>query len=335
LNIKDIASLTGLSVATVSRVINNQSSVTKETREKVEKVIKETGYTPNFLGRNLRVSKTQKILVIIPTISNLFYSEILEAIQDASTNSGFNILIGITNNDPELENKYMELLTTKQVDGAILFLSQFDKELMTAWSKKFPIVQCCEYTRGSDVTNVSIDNKQGAYDAVSYLISRGHTKIGAIRGQLYFASEADRTDGYMQALSDNRIERDLKYSYVTEYTMEGGKKGAEALMRLENPPTAIFAYGDTIAIGVIKTLKDMKKIVMNRKDGKRNVAVIGFDDIPLCTLFTPTISTVEQPKYQLGITAFNLLMEKMNNPDMENKSVVLPHRLIIRQSSEF
>jgi DNA-binding LacI/PurR family transcriptional regulator len=310
--------------------------VSPETREKVESAIAETGYVPNFLGRNLRVSKTHKILIILPTVDNPFYSEIMEAIQEEATHSEYTILIGVTNEDPILETKYMDMLTTKQVDGAITFLSKYDKESLSQWASQYPLVQCCEYTEGAQITNISVDNEQGAFDAVSYLVRKGHTKIGAIGGQLYFASESERTAGYKRALRQAGIDFKPEYCYVADYTPEGGFRGAKALMALEDPPTALFAYGDTMALGAIKALSDMGKIVVGRKDGERNVAVIGFDDIQLAGMISPTISSVYQPKYELGKRSFRLLMEQINKGP-ENKefySIKLMHKLVIRESSE-
>lgn len=336
MKIKDIAKMTGFSVATISRVMNNHPSVSADTRKKVEIAILETGYIPNFLGRNLRISNTHKILIILPTVSNQFYAEILEAIQEEANHSEYTVLIGVTNDDPALETKYMEMLTTKQVDGAIIFLSKYDKDSLSQWARKYPLVQCCEYTQGAQITNISVDNEQGAFDAVSYLIRNGHTKIGAIRGQLYFASETDRTMGYKRALEEAGIKFKPEYCYVADYTPEGGVMGAKQLMSLEDPPTAIFTYGDTIAIGAIKALKSMGKMKIGRTDGAHNVAVIGFDDIPLTTMLSPTLSSVYQPKYELGKKSFRLLMDQINQ-GIENKecvSIKLMHKLVIRESSE-
>lgn len=336
MKIKDIAKISGLSVATVSRVLNNQANVTKETREKVENAIAQTGYVPNVLGRNLRVSKTHKILVILPTLSNQFYSEILEAIQEQAIHSKYTILIGVTNNDPSLEEEYMHMLITKQVDGVITFLSKYDQYSLSQWASKYPLVQCCEYTEGAQITNISVDNEQGAYDAVTYLIRKGHTRIGAIKGQLYFASENERTRGFKRALQDAGIEYRTEYCYTADYTPEGGVLGAQALMQLPEPPTAIFAYGDTIAIGAIKALKVMGLMKRDRKDGIKNIAVIGFDDIPLAEMFSPTISSVYQPKYELGKRSFKLLMDQINDASdkKEFHTIRLPHKLVIRESSE-
>lgn len=336
MKIKDIAKISGLSVATVSRVLNNHPNVTKETREKVKNAITQTGYVPNVLGRNLRVSKTQKILVILPTISNQFYSEILEAIQEQAIHSKYTILIGVTNNEPNLEEEYMNMLITKQVDGVITFLSKYDKDSLSQWASKYPLVQCCEYTEGAQITNISVDNEQGAYDAVSYLIRKGHTKIGAIKGQLYFASETDRTKGYRRALEEAGLEYRPEYCYTADYTPEGGALGTHALMRLQDPPTAIFAFGDTIAIGVIKTLRVMGLMKRDRKDGVKNISVIGFDDIPLAEMLSPSISSIYQPKYEIGKRAFKLLMNQIDGTTdiKEFQTIRVLHKLVIRESSE-
>lgn len=328
MKIKDIAKITGVSTATVSRVINDDPNVSHETREKIKKAIDDTGYIPNFLGRNLRISKTYKILLIIPTIDNPFYTEILEAIEESAETSGYTILIGITNNKPELENKYMEMLTTKQVDGAIVFLSNYDKDELSLWAKNFPLVQCCEHTPGSMISSVCIENFEAAYEAVSYLISKGHRDIGAVGGELYFASERKRADGYKKALSDHGIPYKTEYFCIEGYSIQGGQNGAKELMALERPPTAIFAFGDTIAIGVSKYLNDIGKPA-----GKR-VAVIGIDDIPMCEIFSPTISTIRQPRSALGRKAFTLLMERVEDNKEQIKRIRLPHQLIIRESSE-
>lgn len=328
MRIKDIAKMTGVSTATVSRVINNDPKVAEPTREKIKKVISDTGYIPNFLGRNLRISKTNKILLILPTIGNPFYADIIDSIEESAENSGYNILIGITNNKQELENKYMEMLTTKQVDGAIVFLSNYDKDELTQWAEKFPLVQCCEHTPESVITNVSIENFEAAYEAVSYLIGKGHRNIGAVGGQLYFASEERRAKGYKKALLDNNIEYRSEYVRIQSYTVDGGRVGAEELMSLENPPTAIFAFGDTIAVGVAKYLNDIGK------PAGEEIAVMGIDDIPICQIVSPTLSTVRQPMRELGQTAFSLLMERIEDNSGEVKRVRLPHKLIIRESSE-
>ena len=327
MTIRKIAELAGVSVATVSRVINNDPRVLKETKEKVMKVIDETGYVPNEVGRNLSKSKSNMILVVVPTILNPFYSKILKGIEERASEFGYGVLTAVTHLKPETEKKYLDMLRSKQVDGAITLYSTFGKQTMDELAEHYSIVEACEHIRGSNVSYTIIDNESAAYEAVTNFIQRGHKRIGLITGSYYKCSEQARGSGYEKALRDAGISYDERYVQVAEYTYETGAEACEKLLRLEDHPTAILTVSDSVAIGAINKISEFGLSV-------NDVEVMGFDNTSITKMYMPTISSIAQPRYELGVVAVDLLMEKMSNPDTINKSVILPHEIIYRDSAK-
>lgn len=327
MTIKDIAKLAGVSVATVSRVINEDTSVAEKLREKVLQVIKETNYVPNTVGRNLRKSKSDMILIMLPTLSNPFYSKILKGIEESASRQGYGILISVTHHDAKTESKYLEMLQMKQIDGVISLFSTLSIEELNKLASKYPIVQCCEHTEGAQLPYVMIDNKRAAYEATKYFISRGHNRIGMISGSYYESSEKAREQGYKDAILDANLIFDTSYIVKSNYKPESGMEMCKNLLSLPEAPTAILTVSDTLAIGAIKYLKS-KGI----KVGKE-IEVIGFDNASITRVYDPSISTVAQPRYDLGTVSVDLLIEKINNFKAVNKGIILPHTLILREST--
>lgn len=327
MTIKDIAKLSGTSVATVSRVINNDSKVRKDLKEKVLAVIKETNYIPNNMGRNLRKSKSEMILVMLPTLSNPFYSKILKGIEERANKLGYGVLLTVTHLQWKTEKKYLEMLQTRQVDGVISLFSELSINEIDDLASKYAFVQCCEYTEGAKLSYVTIDNQKAAYSAVNYLISHGHKKIGMISGSFYKNSEKSRENGYKRALIDAGLTFDDNYIIKSNYKPESGMESCEKLLNLKEPPTAILTVSDTLAIGAIKYLK-----TSGIKVGE-DIEVIGFDNASITKVYDPSISTVSQPRYDLGTVSVDLLIEKINDLSVVNKGIILPHELILRNST--
>lgn len=327
MTIKKIAIMAGVSVATVSRVINNDPRVLKETKDRVMKVIEETGYVPNEVGRNLSKSKSNMILVVVPTILNPFYSKILKGIEEQASEYGYGVLTAVTHLNSTIEKKYLDMLKSKQVDGAITLYSTFGKKTMDELAKNYPIVEACEHIRGSNVSYTMIDNESAAYEAVSNFIERGHKRIGMISGSYYKCSERARQDGYRNALIDAGLEYDENYIQIADYTYETGAEACGILMNMENPPTAILTVSDSVAIGAINKIYELKLSV-------DDVEVMGFDNTSITRMYMPTISSIAQPRYEIGVVAVDLLKEKIENLDSINKSVILPHAILYRDSAK-
>lgn len=327
LNIKDIAALSGVSVATVSRVINSDARVSKKSTQKVLKVIKETGYVPNLMGRNLRTNRSGKIMAMLPTISNPFYSKIIKGIEQCAGENGLGVFVVATHSDKEIESKYIDMAKSRQVDGIINFFSTLSAEEINEVAKTTPIVQCCEYTQGAAISYVHIDNYLASRAAVEYLIKRGHKRIAVVSGDYYKSSEAAREAGYRDALAEAGIEYDPCMVAKSDYEADGSELCCEKFLAMDIPPTAFFVFGDPGAAGVIRCLTKRGIAVGKEAD------VIGFDNTSISKIFMPSITTVSQPRFDLGYTAVNLLLEKIENINSLTKGVVLPFDLILREST--
>jgi len=325
--INDVAAMAGVSVATVSRFINGSSKVSPEACEKVTKAIKELNYRPNLLGRDLRRTKSQRILVLLPSISNPFYSEIVKGIEDIANRNGFSIMLCNTDSDIKREKKYIKMLKSRLADGVILMASEMTCEELTELSLEVPMVQCCEYKEGVPVPHVSIDNEKAAYKAVKHLISLGHTRIGFIGADNQFLSSSLRKKGFLRALSEEGIAHEPAYSCYGNYGYKSGYRMLKRLLSLENKPTAVFCISDLVAIGAVRSAMEEKMRV------PEDLAVCGFDNIHFSWMFQPSITTISQPMYDLGCTAMDVLMGSVEGKDMDVVQYFLEHELVIREST--
>jgi LacI family transcriptional regulator, repressor for deo operon, udp, cdd, tsx, nupC, and nupG len=325
--IQEVAKAAGVSVATVSRVLNNSPSVNPDTREKVQNIIERLNYRPNLLGRNLRRSETKMILVLLPSISNPFYSKIVRGIEDVAHRNGYNILLCNTNSDSQRERVYIDLLRNRLADGIILMASDLDKDELSEIGKQFPVVQCCEYKEGAKVSHVSIDNVGAAYKVMKHLISLGHRRIGMIGCNNKNVSSIQREEGYKRALKDNSIEFDASLIKYGDYGFKSGLMAAKGFLDMKDRPTAIFAISDMMAIGVIKELKN------NGLKVPADMAVVGFDNISMASMYDPALTTVSQHQYDLGCTAMELLLKQARGEVAESQDLYMEYELIIREST--
>ncbi|MEG0751244.1 MAG: LacI family DNA-binding transcriptional regulator [Oscillospiraceae bacterium] len=326
MNIRDVAVLAETSTATVSRVINEDPHVSEEIRKKVLEVVELTGYKPNLVGKALRTQKSGKLLVLLPTIQNPYYSRVLQGVEQSASVQGYDTIIAITHRDPEIEKRYLILASTKQVDGVITFTSACSDEDVLNYSHQFPVVQC-----GASSTMVScacIDNVKASYEATEYLLHLGNKRIALLKGPYGRAYEVERENGYRYALLDNGLQVNQAYIVPCDYSYTDGFDCCDELMKLPEPPTAIFTSYDLSAAGAIKKL--LKLGLVPGKD----VDVIGFDGTYISAMYSPDITTVEQPGYELGKAALSLLLEKIDNPDSMVKKIIMSHKLTIRESTK-
>ncbi len=325
--IKDVAQLANVSVATVSRVLNNENNVKEKTKEKVLKAVKELNYTPNLLARNLRHSNTKCVLVLLPTISNQFYSTIIKGINSVVEKEGYNLMISITELDKKKEEAYIELLKTKRVDGIILFAPQISKKKLNNIAQNYPIIQCSEYLENTNTTIITIDNKKAGFDATKYLINLGHKNIAILTSEKPYTSAILREKGYREALKKSKIKIDENNIIKTDYTYKSTMEETEKLLNRKNSPTAIFTISDSMAIGAIKAIKKQGKIV-----GK-DIDIIGFDDTIISKISDPDITTISQPRFKMGELAMKSILEKINDNNSPNKFITLEHTLVVRNST--
>ncbi|UFJ40814.1 LacI family DNA-binding transcriptional regulator [Brevibacillus humidisoli] len=327
ITIQQVAKEAGVSVATVSRVLNKHPSVSLKTRQKVESVIERLHYEPNMLGRNLRISQSRMLLVLVPSISNPFYSKIVQGIEDVTRKHHYNILLCTTDTDIEREMIYLDLVKHKLADGVISMDPAADLDHLTGEGRQFPVIQCCEYSENLQIPYVSIDNRTAAYKAVKHLITLGHRKIAMINSDQRFLYARLRKEGYLKALEEYGIACREEWVIHTDLGFESGQRAMRAFLALEEKPTAVFCVSDTLAIGALKGIKEEGVRV------PQDIAVVGFDNIQFAAMMNPTLTTVAQPMYEMGCEAARMLIHKLNHPDDSLRSVILDHELIIREST--
>jgi DNA-binding LacI/PurR family transcriptional regulator len=326
--IKDVAKLAGVSVATVSRVINGSDAVHDATRQKVMDAIKELGYRPNLLGRYLRRTETKMVLVLLPTISNPFYSKIVLGIEDVAQKNGYSIMLCNTNSDVEREKIYIGLLRNRLADGVIFMAPAIESDLLSDIARNFPTAQCCEYKEEAPAPHVSIDNYSAARKAVKHLLDLGHERIAMITSDNNFISTKERERAYRQVLEEYGIEFNPALIRHGDYGFRSGLRSMLQLLDQPQRPTAVFCISDMMAIGAIKAAFE------KGLDVPGDLAVCGFDDIEFANMFEPPITTIAQPKYDLGCMAMRLMLKQIEEGILgEAEDVYLEHELIIRKST--
>ncbi len=327
ITIKDVAKAANVSVATVSRVLNNKNNVSEEAVQAVNRAVEELGYSPNFLGRDLRKSETKRILALIASTEQSFYNDVLRGMQDAAYGQGYDILIATTRNSPEHEMHLLGMLFSRAVDGAVLLAPRLDGKTIGELAKRYKLAICLERLDISDVLCVTIDNERAGYDATKYLIGKGRRRIGLITTEVRSQSSVDREHGYARALKDSGIPLDPALIYYGDYEAETGAKGCEHLMNIPNRPDAIFSISDTLSIGA------MTYAVQHGITVGKDVLFFGFDNIAYSHMFIPRLSTVEQPCYLQGKTVLEKLISNIKSEEQDRSTYMLPHSLILREST--
>lgn len=327
ITIKDVAKAANVSVATVSRVLNNKSNVSQEAVNAVNRAVEELGYSPNFLGRDLRKSETKRILAIISSTEPTFYNDVLRGMQDACSKKGYDVLIATTRNNPEHEMHLLGMLFARAVDGAVLLSPKLDSKTILELARKYKIAICLERLNSDGVLCVTIDNEKAGYDATKYLIGKGRKRIALITTEVRSQSSVDRENGYYRALKEAGIAPDENLVYFGDYSSDTGTKACELFLALPEKPDAIFSISDTISIGAMSCA-----IQHGIKIGK-DILFIGFDNISYSNMFIPKLSTVDQPCYLQGKTVAEKLMENIALETQDNTTYMLPHSLILREST--
>lgn len=326
MKMSDVAKLANVSPATVSRVLSQPELVNEETRRKVMEVINRVNYKPHIVARQFRTQETKIILVVVPDITSSFFSKVLRGIEHVAINSGYQVILGDTENDPKRELSYIDLLLQKQADGMVLLTARIDKEKLEDISEQFPVVLACEYMDGLNIPTVSIDNISSARKATEHLISLGHTRIAHITGPMDVILSRDRLKGYRQAMMSYDLEIESAFIQEADFGFASAYDQTLKLLALENPPTAVFVFNDEMAIGSIKAAKDQDLNV------PKDFAVVGFDNINIASMFEPALTTIEQPKYEIGKKAMEMLLDIIGGKELPKKKYVLSDELRIRES---
>lgn len=327
-SIKDIASRANVSISTVSRIINNSKYVAPELVERVNSIIEETGYTPDQIARSMVTKKTKLIGVIIPDISQRFYSTLLSGIEEVTSTYDYNILICNINENLEKEYKYLNILKSMRADGIIIMHEKFSPKVENFLSTvKVPIVLSSVKSRNLNALSVNIDDCKASYDAVEHLIKLGHKKIAMIGGDMEdITTGKNRFAGYRQVLQDHGVEYNKAYFRIGNFRIDDGYKAMEGILKAPVRPTAVFVVSDEMAIGAVNCITDKGLTVPG------DISVIGFDDIDLASVVKPKLTTVHQPIKEIGRMSAELLINQLENKSINVKEVVINHSLILRDS---
>jgi LacI family transcriptional regulator len=323
---KDIARMAGVSKATVSMVMNKKdASISDATRKRVLEIAKEMSYIPNSIARSLSTKKSGTIGVILPDITNPFFSEMARAIEDEAERLEYNLIICNTDNDIDKEQKYIELLISKLIDGIIFMSGGKSNESITILkNNNVPFVLVDRYIEGYEEDyGVFCLNKQGVKDGIKYLYEKGNRKIVFVKGREHLEISKQRLEGYIDAMKSYGI-YDEKYVFEGDFNVEGGIIATERIIDSFQNPDAIFYSNDMMALG------GMKILLRNGYNVPRDISVIGFDNIHISEVIEPELTTISQPIYKMGKKACSILIAVINGDLPTKKQVYFKTDLIIR-----
>jgi len=326
MSIEKVAQLAGVSKATVSRVLNAHPGVKPDTREKVLSAIAACDYQPNLLARQLRTAQSHMLLVLISDITNPFCSRVVQGIEAEAELHGYHILLCHSASQLQREAAYLTLLTDKVVDGVITMDAASGLQDLQHIIAGAPWVQCSEFDPAIPASSVTIDHLDAARDTVHYLAGKGRKRIGLVNGDMRYLYSHHREQGYQQAI--NALGLDWSgVAYASDISTEAGSQALQQLLAMPQPPDAIFAVSDVLAVGVIHAALQAGLRV------PEDLAVVGFDGIPFTGSLNPPLTTIEQPMYQLGARSVQLLLQKIRQPHAPVIREVLPWKRVERASS--
>ena len=312
MSIQKIARLAGVSVATVSRVLNNSDTVKAKNRERVLQAIKESNYQPNLLARQLRTARSNMILVMVSNIANPFCAEVVKGIEEEAEKNGYRILLCNSGSDLARSTSGLQLLSGKMVDGIITMNALSSLPELTTMIGDAPWVQCAEYADTGSISCVGINDVEAAQGAVSRLADSGR-----------YARLRER--GYKSVLHVHGLAYQ-QVTYAQDLSAAAGKRAMEQLLSQDEKPDAVFAVSDSLAAGALRAIAQAGLRV------PEDIAVIGFDGTELAEVVSPQLTTVEQPSRAIGRTAVSLLMKRIDDPDAAVERVMMDWRVIDRAS---
>lgn len=323
--------MAGVSQTTVSHVLNNNAiAVPPETRQRILDAVTELGYVPDSMARSLRTRKTYTIAGIIPDITNPFYPAFERGIQDIAEQHGYDLIMYNTDGNAEKERKCLRSVQQGRVDGIIAVLFHVTaKDLLPLLERTIAVVRLEAVPKAvgpQPLDNLYVDNRAAAHTAVSYLLDRGHTRIGMILGER--GPGGMRLQGYERALAERQIPYDETLVRTGGFTVTGGYEDAQALLALDPRPTAMFAANDLMAMGALIAIKEASLRIPD------DIAVIGIDNIPAAELVSPRLTTVALFQERLGQRAAEMVFERLNGvAHAGGRCEEMPYELIVRESA--
>ncbi len=324
---QDVAERAGVSVSTVSHVINGTRYVSPELTERVRAAMAELHFQPNAVARSLRRKETLTLGMIVPDNANPFFAMLAHAVENACYQRGYSLILTNSGGDVTRELANINVLLGKQVDGLILAAVGLGSRDLQQVLRSAPVVVVDRNLPGVEVDALLVDNLGGGHQAARHLIELGHRRIGCITGPSTTTPSADRVTGYRAALTEANIPVDETLIARGDFQFAGGYAGAQTLLALPEPPTAIFACNDLMAMGAIAAAAERGLRV------PADLSIVGFDDSTLAAYTTPALTTIAQPIAEIGQLATEMVIRRSQQPDMARQRRILSTRLVVRQST--
>ncbi|TLU64346.1 LacI family transcriptional regulator [Thalassotalea litorea] len=326
--IRDVAKHLGVSIATVSRAISQPDRVSKKSLERVQKAVNELGYRPNLLSQNFRYKRSNTLIVLIPNIENLFFSQLIRGIESVAQQAGFNVLLGDTQDSPERELNYINLVETQQADG-IIQLATFNPEFSIIPSTKIPLVSAGG-SANTPYPTIRIDNIHAAADIARHLIALEHTEFAVITGLKNDQNTHERLKGFCDTLLDHSLSLPDTRIYSGDYSLASGyENGLRIIAKPESQrPSAIFCFNDEMAMGACKAIREAGLNI------PEDISVIGFDGLQIGEYNEPALTTIMQPGRSLGEQAARYILQWIDGDKPDYNDVIVEHQLLIRQSCD-
>ena len=330
--IKDIAAKLNLHYTTVSRALRDHPDVNPETKRLVKETAKKMNYQPNYLARSLKRQKSNSIGVLVPEIKHHFFSAVISGIEEVASKAGYVILVAQSNEKVEREILNLNAFISSHVAGVLVSISQTTtdsthfKEFVEKGGNIVFFDRVCEDVQASKVV---VDDYDGAFKATEFLINKGYQRIGHLAGSKNLNIAQQRFKGYSEALKKHGIEPNPQLVYWGGLQEQDGRNGMKALLNLDNPPDAIFAVNDPVAIGAYEVINESGLRIPD------NIGIVGFSNNPISSFVSPPLTTIHQPAFEMGKVACTILLEIINNPEKEIKirNEILSTTLIERKSA--
>lgn len=326
-SIKDVAARAGVSVATVSRVLNNNPRVKPRLRERVLQAVAELDYHPSGIARSMRSQSGRVIGLIISDIQNPFFTALVRAVEDVAYANQYTVLLCNSDEDPQKERLYVDILFQERVAGVIIVPTGKDCcDLLV--QRRIPVVMADRKVPDINIDSVTLDNTAGAYTATAHLISLGHTRIGLVSAPPHASVGLERRQGYERALREHGLPVDESLIRMGNFKESGGYQAAKELLAIKPRPTAIFSVNNLMTIGTLQAIHEQGLRI------PKDISVVGFDDMPWLPLLTPPLTVVSQPVYEIGRVAAEILFRRIYlGPEEPVQEIILQPEFIVRGST--
>lgn len=326
---RDVADRAGVSTATVSRALSSAGGlVSEDLHGRVMEAVRELGYRPNHLPRNLRLSTSRTLGLVISDINNPFFPAVARGCEDVAQKHGYSVVLSNTDEDPDREITSLRVMAAERAAGVLVASTGRTNEGVRGLiDTGIPVVALDRFIDGLEVDSVTVDNEGGAFAAVDHLIALGHRRIGMVSGPLQASSIRDRQVGYQRALAEHDLADQQGLMLPGDLRPEGGYQATLDLLDRPQPPTALFSVNNQTTLGVLQAVASRGLRI------PADISVVGFDDLSAAELLDPPLSVVSQPTYDLGAKGAELLLRRVRDPDVEITQLVLQPELLLRAST--